>query len=203
MISLTTVQEDSFQEIFNIGVGRAASLLNDLVSSHITLQVPQIKFLSHESVISELEGEHYGQKIASVCLEFSGTMDGKAHLFFPLNAASLLVATATGEGFDSPDLDAIRVGTLTEIGNILINSIVGSISNLLSQKFNYSLPNYIEGEAKDLLKCNEENSSLSLLIAQTSFLFEELQITGKIALIFEEDFVDLLLVSLNKLESMY
>ncbi len=46
-MELTAAQLDALKELINIGIGRAAGMLNDMVNSHVSLQVPQVRILSH------------------------------------------------------------------------------------------------------------------------------------------------------------
>lgn len=42
MLELTAMQIDALTEIVNIGVGRAASSLSDIIGAHILLKVPDV-----------------------------------------------------------------------------------------------------------------------------------------------------------------
>lgn len=64
------------------------------------------------------------------------------------------------------------IGTLTTIGNIVINSVVGSLSNVLRQYMNYALPVYLEDTVKNILLTNNVSNStisLTILLAQARF----------------------------------
>jgi chemotaxis protein CheC len=99
----------------------------------------------------------------------------------------------TGEEPGTPDLDAVRIGTLSEIGNILINSVIGSIANVLEQRLDYALPTYMEDTVENLLTSKNSVGETTILLAQTQFSVEQLQIRGDIILIFELGSFDVLL----------
>jgi chemotaxis protein CheC len=128
--------------------------------------------------------------------DFSGPFSGIAELVFPTDSASILAAMLTGEEPGTPDLDAVRIGTLSEVGNILINSVIGSIGNVLQQRLDYALPNYIEDTVENLLNSDDNNNDSMILLAQTQFTVEQLQIRGDIVLIFEVGSFDVLLNAL-------
>jgi chemotaxis protein CheC len=197
-MNISLEQYDAIREMVNIGVGHAASLLNDMVSSHIVLHVPIVKVLSIEDALTELKKSYTGTELVAVGIGFTGALQGKAQLFFPANSASVLVANVTGQTLDSPDLDAIKIGTLNEIGNILINSIMGTISNLLSQQFTYSLPVYSEGKIEDLLSDQTQGVSI-FVMAQTRFLIYKVDMAINILFIFQVGSLDILL---NVLENL-
>jgi chemotaxis protein CheC len=198
-MNVSLIQADALQEVVNIGVGYAASLLNEMVTSPIILQVPMVRVLSAEEAMVILGEEIESSKLTAVRLGFQGVLSGKAELIFPAESASLLVATVTGEDLDSPDLDALKIGTLTEIGNIVINSIIGSISNLLKYQLIYTLPIYLEGNLKEILGFNGYSSSATWILAQACFTIATMNITGNMILIFELGSFDLLLEALEKL----
>jgi chemotaxis protein CheC len=196
-MNLTVEQLDALQELVNIGVGRAASVLNEMIDSHIRLQVPFIRILSPKRMKSELEERLGISDVSAVRLGFSGSFSGTAQLVFPTDSASKLVALLTNEEVGTPDLDAVKIGTLTEVGNIVINGVMGSMSNLLHQHLNYSLPIYLEDTVDNLLIANRLESKTTVLLAQARFTIEQLQIAGDIILIFKVGSFDVLLAALE------
>ncbi|MDM8516263.1 chemotaxis protein CheC [Desulfobacterales bacterium HSG16] len=194
----TAQQIDGLKELINIGVGRAASVLNAMLSSHIVLQVPFIKLLQPEDFKKEIE--ILGQEsLAAVHLGFQGIFSGSTQLIFTMETASKLVTILVGETDETDDLDSIQTGTLTEIGNIVLNGVMGSISNMLGFHFNYSVPNYLEGSAENLLKANLIVADRTILLARTRFVVEKLDIYGDIALFFEMTVFNKLLEAIDVL----
>lgn len=196
-MQLTKHQIDALQELVNIGVGRAASMLNQMVDSRIILEIPYIKVLNAADLHQELAKKFDGDCFAAVRQGFKGSFSGTAELIFPTESASKLVAVLTGEEQGSADLDAVKIGTLSEIGNIIINSIMGTISNLLKQYMNYTLPVYLEDTVENLLLLNNITNS-TIVLAQTSFIIERLEITGDMLLIFELSSFDALLAAIEQ-----
>ncbi len=181
MISLSHEQEDVLSELMNMGVGRAAATLNEMIGHHIHLQVPVVKVILKEQ-LSQYVGYDVDTSLSSVRMKFQGDIEGNAVLIFPQEAASILVASLTDEPQDSLDMDDLKSGTLTEVGNILISSVMGSMANFLDVTLNYSVPDYLE--------CNEGNLSVlggqndCILLAEASFTIDELKVKGEILLFF-------------------
>lgn len=192
---LTDDQIDALQELVNIGVGRAASMLNEMVEARILLQIPFIKVLSPLNLKEELEGRFNDDCLAAVRLNFTGAFCGAAELVFPTDSASTLVAVLTGEEPGTPDLDALRIGTLSEVGNIVINGVMGSIGNVLKRHMDYAVPNYVEDTIENLLT---SDSNIAILLAQARFTIEQLQVIGDFILIFEVNSFDALLEAINQ-----
>jgi chemotaxis protein CheC len=195
-MKLSTAQVDALKELINIGVGRAAGVLNEMVQAHISLQVPFVQILSSNEFRDNVSTLGEGQ-LAAVRLGFSGSFCGTAELVFPPESASNLVSVVTGEEPGTPELDAVRSGTLSEVGNILLNGVMGSIGNVLQRRVHYSLPNYIEDTLDNLVSPEGLESDSTILMARTRFTIEQLQVEGDIILLFEVGSFDELLAALS------
>lgn len=196
MVSLTDEQLDILTELINVGIGQAAKMLNEMIEFRIRLQVPLLEILSGIE-LQEVLSQRLGlDPLSSVQLDFSGSFAGTAQLVFPTESAASLVSVLTGEEVESPDLDTLKIGTLTEVGNIVINGVMGSMSNMLDQPMDYAVPTYTEEDIEHLVPMREPNNSV--LLAQARFDVEELQLKGDIILFFKVgSFQDLLTVIEN------
>ncbi len=184
MSQLTDQQFDALKEIVNIGVGRAALALNEMLDAHIELQVPSISFfnlLETENIPSHLQGA----QLACVQMGFHGSFTGTAALVFPPDSAAKLVTALTGEVAGAPGMNAVLAGTLNEVGNILLNGVMGSIGNILAKPFDYSFPNYLEGTLLELLNPLDVTPTAGVLMVQTNFKVAQMQIEGNVFLLFE------------------
>ncbi|MBD2039673.1 chemotaxis protein CheC [Microcoleus sp. FACHB-672] len=197
-MNLTANQIDALQELVNIGVGQAAGVLNEMIESHIRLQIPFVKILLPVELQQQLEGRVNGQRISAVGLGFTGSFTGLAQLVFPADSADLLAAMLSGEELGTPDLDLVKIGTLSEVGNIVINGVMGSISNVLEQRLDYSLPTYTEGTVELLLNSGSLTSKAVVLLAQTRFIIERLHIEGDVILLFNVASFDALLAAIDR-----
>lgn len=183
---ITEAQLDALQEFINIGVGRAAAMLNEMVEAPVHLSVPVLRVFDSHALREELLPRMDDQRFAAVRLSFAGSFSGSAELLFPTESASALVSLLTGEEQDSPDLNGVKVGTLTELGNIVINGVLGSLGNLLKQRMDYTLPMYHEGTLEKLISINHLlDQNTVFLLAQAKFEIKQLEIMGEIILVFE------------------
>ncbi len=194
---LTAEQLDALSEFVNVGVGRAAAAMNDLVSSHVELSVPQVDVVPLDQLHRALGGLEQ-EPVSSVQMAFRGSLDGCAFLVFPQASALKLVTLLTGDESRPEDLDSIRSGTLTEVGNILINSVVGTLSNVLGRPLHYSLPVYAEEPVVGLLVSRTHDEKSFILLAKTNFVMRQMQIEGNLLLLFELRSFDTLLAALEK-----
>lgn len=176
---------DILKELINIGVGRGANVLNTMLTAHIVLRVPMVKILTKEDLNDYLNS--FGENpMAIINLPFKGDISGSTKLIFPTESAANLVDAFTGEQFgDEEDFDSIRVGTLKEIGNIVINSIMGSLSNMLKTHFQYVVPNFQEGTINDIFISPTTNINQPILLAQAHFSIDKFKVVGNIAIFLE------------------
>jgi chemotaxis protein CheC len=97
-------------------------------------------------------------------------------------------------------MDAIRIETLKEVGNIIINAVMGSIANVLSQHLSYSLPTYQELGMNALAGSIHARVDDRLIIANAHFRIEDTPIDGNILLILELGSMDALLASIHGMD---
>ncbi|HCY86425.1 MAG TPA: chemotaxis protein CheC [Desulfobacteraceae bacterium] len=185
-------QIEALRELINIGVGKGAAILNTMLSSHIVLQVPQLTLMDMEDLAAEIAALG-SEKLSMVALKFDGEFSGSAELMFPSETAMTLVDTLVGEAPLDMDVDSIRSGTLCEIGNVVLNGVMGSISNIFSSHFNYSVPEYIEDLSENIFLDRGVAPQTTILLAKTRFLIETLDVDGDIILFFESGALDRLM----------
>lgn len=185
MVQLTTDQLDALIELINIGIGQAAGLLSEMIESRIQLQIPHIELVSPLALQNKLKESLGTNPLSAVQLGFHGSFVGSAQLIFPTESAATLVSVLTGETIDSPDLDDLKISTLSEVGNIVINGVMGSIGNVLNQPLDYDVPSYAEEEIEEMLPKNQSDDDATVLLVQARFTIEELLVQGDIVLFFE------------------
>ncbi|MEI7433236.1 MAG: chemotaxis protein CheX [Methanomicrobiales archaeon] len=190
---------DAIREIVNIGVGRAAGQLQEMTGSHIRLQIPNITIVPFDEITTVGNTLISGDTLSAVLLDFKGTFSGISAVVFPPESAAALVMLLTGEQEKSPELDAMRIEALKEVGNIIINAVMGSIANILSEHLIYSIPVYYEGPMVTLAGLRRKNvRDECVLLARTNFMVEKLNIEGDILLILEIGSLEALVTSINR-----
>ena len=180
---ISPAQLDALQELLNIGVGRAAGSLNQMLEKPIRLHIPFLQLGKMEELSLEVQ-KMKDTTLSTVQLPFKGTFSGASCLLFPTVSAQALVVALTGEAEDSDTMDSLREATLTEIGNIVLNGVMGSLANILKHQIIYSVPFYQETSIQGLLHPTPSDSSEIILWAQTQFTIQEYDLTGDIMLMF-------------------
>ena len=175
---------DAVRELINIGVGKAAGILSELTGSHVLLQVPTV-VLTDDPLreITTTEPFSSEEMLATVQMQFEGSMSGTMAIFFPPASAANLVILLTGESDTTAEMDLIRAETLTEIGNIIINGVMGTISNFVGEQLLYSLPSYEETRALRLLENKEPGGEEGILVACTELRVRDREIRGNLVIL--------------------
>ncbi|MEK9629073.1 MAG: chemotaxis protein CheX [Nitrospinota bacterium] len=191
-MNLNDDQIDALSEIFNIGVGKGADTLNQMLDCQIKIRVPQIETLTLKEL--KEQADKVGPKnVSTVNQQFNGSISGNTMLAFPPQSAQNLVSALTGEEPGSPELDSVTVDTLTEVGNIIINSVMGSITNFFNQRLKYSVPNYAEDAVHNLVASHVGDSNCAIIFAKAHFAVENLEINGEIILVFSVGSLEVLI----------
>jgi chemotaxis protein CheC len=181
----TTISQESIdavRELITIGVGRAAAMLNDLTHSHIHLEVPSAKIISLANLMQE-PGYSSHTEYATVTLSFDGVFSGTTALIMLKKPAAVLVSALAGEKGHVHDLDLVRAETLVEVGNIIINGVMGSIGNAVSEPLTYGLPKYSEGGVNAVINRGRYNPGTYVIIAMTRFTIQDLSVSGEILIV--------------------
>lgn len=197
MLEFSAEQLDALGEVVNIGVGRAAASLSELLGTRIELRVPRIR------VAAKSLDREAGMAILQA---FEGSVSGRAMLSFPAESGQKL-ARLLG-GFEDDDyLPSIELtGILSEVGNIVLNGVLGSLSNIIESDLQYSVPDFfvdkslefLVKEAWDSKKRSGKTESTSILIADTHFVVQSENICGSVVIAFELGSLESLLDRLIK-----
>ncbi|MCH7477691.1 MAG: chemotaxis protein CheX [SAR324 cluster bacterium] len=180
------------------GFTRSAGSLHALLETHIDLEVPRIELLTLGEVWRKLLASD-SDTPASVSIRFGGPFSGTSTLMFPQETASKLVAILSDTGVDSEDPEMVRAGTLLEVGNIVLNSVMGSIGNILKTHFTFAVPDFMEDTAEKIMSIPGKETDLAL-VSWAKFHVKFNRIEGRIVLIFEQRLLPKLVAAIEGLE---
>jgi chemotaxis protein CheC len=177
---------DTLNELFNIGVKRAADMLSEIVHRKVSLQIPKIMVSESEEkrlkLGEQFSGPFDGALMVST-ISFQNSLNGKANLIFPADKIKKLVALCSAEGIFPPediaftdvDFDVVR-----EIGNIILNCILGEISNLVDLHLVYDLPRVVVYNRIDFNQDIGREKDHSVMILFVTFLIDNTEIEGAV-----------------------
>ncbi|NCP40292.1 MAG: chemotaxis protein CheC [Rhodoferax sp.] len=175
-MTLTELELDALVEVFNVGVGQAASALSQLAGDTVRLNVPKVEMLTKQGVSSELTAQGAG-RICAVKQEFSGVLNTEAVLMFPVQQSLQLVQMMVGDDVPLEQLGEMEQEALAEIGNILLNSVVSGVADVLKLRFEGSLPCVALGPVQDVLGAQGSLDDMVLSL-QIDFAIDALEIQG-------------------------
>jgi chemotaxis protein CheC len=195
MVVLTPLQVDILQEFINIGIGKAAGIINQMSRIHVILKVPEISIMNAQELRSAFQ-ERSQEKFSAVTLGFHGNFSGRAALVFPPESAASLVSIIIGSEDTGLDMDSLRIGTLQEVGNIVLNGVMGSITNIVREHIDYLTPDYREDSFQNIMRVDDEK--LLILIARTQFTLENQLIQGDIVILFHLQSFDAFVAAIDR-----
>lgn len=186
-MQLNDDQIDALTEVINIGAGRAASSLSELIGERIVLSVPSIVASNSESLSNHVEHGTEDIDIA-ITQDFEGTVSGRALLAFPRSSGIKLGKILGGVDDSIDELDFDLSGILEEVGNIVLNGVLGSLSNLLATHLTYRVPQLSSDssvpELVDRYSTGGQETEKQVLLADARFEVASRRISGSLVLAF-------------------
>ena len=187
----------ALERLIDFGACRGADMLNTLLKSSVRVEVPSLKIIDTQDL--DVEVEILGVEIlAAVHMGFEGSLTGHSGLVFRRNCALRLVERLAGDDLGSGDFDFVSTSVLTEIGNIVLNGVMGSISNELKLSLDFVVPTFFQGGAGELIQVGCAGVERPGLFAKTRFIVEELREDGNIILFLERDSYNTLISTIEE-----
>jgi chemotaxis protein CheC len=184
---LSEFERDALGEISNIAMARAANSLRQMVEHEVLLSVPSVEIVSPEAA-TQIVRKPDNPNLVAVRQDFSGAFSGRALLIFPETNSLELVRAVVGRDFPLEDIVNLEDEALAETGNIILNSWVATIANLLKRALKMSLPIVVRGESQSLFT-NETQNNLVLFL-HIRFEISKKEIRGYVALLMDIPSID-------------
>jgi chemotaxis protein CheC len=181
---LNADQEDAIREIFNIGIGRAAARLSELLGTRIEMAVPRVTLRLLDAA-AEPELSSNGSPAVVIIQDFRGPLSGRSALSLP-QASALRLAQLLGEVAEPVDeLDLEMSGILTEVGNIMLNSVLGAIANMIDTHLVYTIPHFYSARHASVLLSQGSLDPGALLTADADFRVRQDSVHGSLLVAME------------------
>jgi chemotaxis protein CheC len=133
MSTFTTMQLDALRELANIGSGTAGTALSQMLGRSVDISVPNAFVLPLAEAVEAVGPPE--QEVTGVAIPLAGDMDAVVLLVFPVQDAGTLAAML---GVEPGTEDAISA--LSEIGNILAASYIGSLGMMTGLELDLTPP---------------------------------------------------------------
>ena len=181
---LNQKQQDAITEIVNIGVGKGSAILSDMVSTEIKLNVPYVNVISFDDIVDELEHLKTND-VHAVEMKFHGEFDGVSNIILSTESANQLASLVVQQPQGTETFEEMKGGVLIEIGNIILNGVMGSFGNILNIPLDYRIPQSFEGGIKDFYNSLDKEAYRQILFCRTNFVIKGNPIEGEILIIYE------------------
>lgn len=182
---LSDLQLDALTELVNIGVSRAANSLRAMVGAQVHLSVPTVALVSRSEAI-EILSEREAKNLVAVHQVFEGDITGRALLIFPETKSLELVRAITGGDLPLEDIIELEQEALAETGNVLLNSCLATIANMLHRSLKMSLPEVLRGNATTFFSlAPPPEAGDVVMFLYIDFAIRERDISGYIAMIMD------------------
>ena len=181
--SLTPLERDALGELSNIAMARASNSLRQMVEHQVLLSVPAVDILTQDAA-SQLVAKPDNPKLVAVRQDFSGPFSGRALLIFPEASSLELVRVVVGRQLTLEDIVDLEDEALAETGNIILNSWVATLANLLKRALKMSLPVVVRGEGRQIFERAGNQTNLVLFL-HIKFEISNKEIRGYVALLMD------------------
>ncbi|MDB5415406.1 MAG: CheC, inhibitor of methylation [Rubritepida sp.] len=185
VIPLEDLERDALTELVNIGMSRAASSLRKMVGEQVLLSVPALEVVTRGGAATLIRERESGQVVA-VRQDFEGIFSGRALLIFPEANSLALVRAVTGGAISAEDAAELEDEALAETGNVVLNSCLATMANMLQQSLTMSLPEVIRSDGSSLFDLVENGVEEGVvLFLYINFAINDRNIRGYIAMLMD------------------
>lgn len=200
---LTSMHFDVLRELGNIGSGNAVTSLAKMLDKKVDMNVPLVQFLDFSDLASAIGGpENY---VAGVLVMLSGGLNGIMMFLLERKGAKVLI-NELFSNISNKDADLsfeeMELSALKELGNILTNSYLNSLSVMLNLDIKPSVPSLAIDMAGAILSVPAiEFSKVSdkVLFIDTVFKTADTDVDGYFILVPEFDSFKIIMSNLGVL----
>lgn len=145
-VILTELQLDALAETFNMSLGEAAAIFSQIVSEEIKLSVPAVELLSQQELTDRMatahSNRHGHERLCSITQHFTTreSFSTDTMLVFSESGSLEIIRRMLGGASHAETITELEQDALAEIGNIIINGCMSTISNLFKKPALGTLP---------------------------------------------------------------
>jgi chemotaxis protein CheC len=180
---LTELERDALAELSNVAMARAATSLRQMVQTEVVLSVPSVQIMTPEEA-AEVVARPDNPNLVAVRQDFSGPFSGRALLIFPEATSLELVRAVAGPQLAIEDIVDLEDEALAETGNIILNSWVATLANLLKSRLTMSLPMVIRRDRHHIFESARPDAAV-ILFLHIKFDIRSKEIGGYVALMMD------------------
>lgn len=185
-MNLSELETDALNELFNIGLHRAAASLSELTGKRVQVDLPRLWVCSIDELKDRLM-EVVSGDLATVHQFFGGPMAGDAVLLLEYEKAVMLADLLTGgEVALGGRLDQSAREVIAEIGNVVLSSCLAAFGNVLHVAVSFAVPRIhvesLDGMLRTVVIDRDQGIPYAL-VAATEFGLADLEISGYLVVV--------------------
>lgn len=166
---------DSLREIFNIGVGGAATALNKIIKIPVMITVPEVSILPIDNAINYLGPAD--KRVVSIYIRVSDNFPAGILLIFDEESAMHMVRLSTKKLCGSME-DESCISVLKEIANIMCSYFLNNFSKFIKLSLLPSVPHFavdMSGAILDsvILGGQEKGTGTDVLFVKTELFNQQ------------------------------
>lgn len=198
MNSLSELHLDALSEVFNVGAGRAAASLSDIVGEEVRLSVPSVEIRKSAEIDVSIMGSQ-SDRFGAVHQTFEGSFEAEAILLFTEEHALEIVRDMMGSQISLEDLAEFEQEAMCELGNIILNACLSAMADMLGIELTCSLPGYTVATTDDLLhRINEEAENPYVLLLHIDLTIEKRHTQGHLIFLLSSTSLKNLIVQIEQ-----
>ncbi|WP_295958842.1 chemotaxis protein CheC [Rhodoferax sp.] len=196
-MTLSDLQLDALTEVFNVGAGQAAASLSEIVGDEVLLSVPRIQFFDRTDVNAEMLSLQ-GGRLGAVRQKFGGPFSLDATLLFREEKALEIVQEMLGSQVSVEDLVDFEHEAMCELGNVILNSCLSAIADMLSVGLTSTLPEYsVDGADTVIGKLMSDESQPVVLVLHIDLTIEKRDTQGYLVFLLSSNSLEGLIAALD------
>ncbi len=205
-----SMRKDILKELINVYIGRAASILSEVVEKKIDLAVPKIHILDsteYNSISQDDLPECMQGAIMLSRIKFKKELEGFAELIFPLKHIRKITALCLSREEadfilqDTPKFSDIDFDVIKELGNIVLNAVIGGFGDFLNMQIDYSLPEVSVFDKIEIKERTILHKKMHMLILYVTFTIDTTEIEGAMIINFTINSMKELLAEIDRLKT--
>lgn len=133
--------EDAFREVINVAMGQAAKKMADMINIFINQPVPKVCTMTGQEIYDVLKAWMYDSSNILISNGFVGcSMSGELLVYFSKHDTDLFISLLA----DEKDKDFSRMGTMIDLSNLLVSTLMNSLCEQLGTSVSRCEPQVVK-----------------------------------------------------------
>ncbi|HBK64429.1 MAG TPA: hypothetical protein DD000_13135, partial [Cyanobacteria bacterium UBA11166] len=177
-------KKNKLQDIVNSAIGTAVSRMSEMINCEIKFAPPLYLALS-PLILQDTLLKMLGEELMTVVnLDFTGNLFGSTQMLFSRHATDTIVLSLIEDDLSDDELTKMKADIMSEVGNIALNSIIGTFSNKLKYNLGYIVPTYSEASVEEIISLMKLSFKSTVITFISHFTIRQLEVEGDFILCF-------------------